>query len=157
MSYFITTTNGSRVQFSENDVLTALANTWTEASDGYAKRYYEKNVNGQRKRWVKYFHREVMKAKDSEIIDHINQDKLDNRKENLRVASKDLNALNSSKARGSINYRGVIFNKQAKKYQARITIDKKTKHLGFFTTAEEAGKAYLRAQKEYLSGVQRNY
>lgn len=153
MSYFITTTNGARVQFSEDDVFTALANTWTGASDGYAKRYYEKAVDGQRKRWVKYFHREVMKAKDGEIIDHINQDKLDNRRENLRVADRSLNALNSRKSKGSVKYRGVFFNKQSGKYQAGITINGRTKYLGAFFSAKEASEVYLKAQKEYLNGV----
>ena len=151
--YYITTTNGHKVLFSEGDVFTALANTWTKERDGYAKRYYEKAVDGGRKRWVKYFHREVMNAEDGEIIDHINQDKLDNRRENLRLADRSLNALNSRKTRGRTGYRGVRFNKQANKYQAVITIRKKVKHLGFFATAEEASEAYLKAQKEATSGV----
>lgn len=150
MSYFITTTNGHRVYFSSEDALTALANTWTAAIDGYAKRYYEKQIDGKRVRWVKTFHREVLQPQSDEIVDHINQDKLDNRRENLRFASKSLNALNSSRSKGNIPYRGVLFNKQFGKYQARITVDKKTRHLGFFTTAEEASEVYNKAQKEVI-------
>jgi len=148
MGYYITTTNGYKVTFSEEDVFTALANTWTNASDGYAKRYYEKNEDGKRARWVKYFHREVVKPADGEVVDHINQDKLDNRRENLRIADRSLNALNSKKVRGSVPYRGVRFSHQNAKYKATITINKKQKHLGFFTTPEEAGNAYLKAQEE---------
>ena len=151
--YYITTTNGHKVLFSEEDVFTALANTWTKASDGYAKRYYEKAVDGGRKRWVKYFHREVMNAKDGEIIDHINQDMLDNRRENLRVADKSLNALNTAKFKSSTGYRGVTFSKQSGKYQANITIHKKRYYLGSFDTAKEAGKSYLKAQEAYLNGI----
>ena len=153
MTYFLTTTNGNRVYFSEADMFTALANTWTETSDGYAKRYYEKNVNGVRKRWVKYFHREVMKPRDGQIIDHINQDKLDNRRDNLRVASKSVNALNSLKSRGAVPYRGVIWSKNHNKYHARIVLNGKQKHLGSFDNPESASLAYNNAQKEVLNNV----
>jgi len=151
--YFVTTTNGHKIQFSEEDVFTALANTWTKASDGYAKRYYEKSENGKRVRWVKYFHREVTNAPDGVVIDHINQDKLDNRRENLRPASKSLNGLNSSFVKGKVPFRGVFFNNQAGKYTARITIDGKTRHLGYFDEPEEAHAAYLTKQKEATSVV----
>ena len=147
--YFITTTNGDRVYFSENDWAVALSQTWTRATDGYAKRYHEKAVNGKRLRWVDYFHRMVMNPNKDEIIDHINQDRLDNRRENLRVASKSLNAINSSKSRGKTSkYRGVFFNKRVGKFTARIKVDGKAKHLGFFSDEKLAGEAYLKAQKE---------
>lgn len=152
MANYLTTTNGHKVLFSDEDVFTALANTWTVTTDGYAKRFYEQTVDGNRKRWVKYFHREVMQPKGSEIIDHINQDKLDNRRENLRIATKSLNALNSKKTRSGTGYRGVQLNKQADKYQALITVDKKTHHLGFYDSVKEASKAYLKAQEEAING-----
>ena len=39
-------------------------------------------------------------------------------------------------------YRGVGLKKSSSKYYAAITINNKTKHLGYFTTAFEAAKAY---------------
>ena len=151
--FYITSTNGQKVYFSEEDTLTALSSTWTVATDGYAKRYYEKTIDGIRKRWVKHMHREFMQAEQDQIIDHINQDKLDNRRENLRVASKSLNALNSRKSKGKVPFRGVFFNTQADKYTARITINGKTLHLGYFDEPEIAHAAYLIKQKEATSVV----
>ncbi len=150
---FLTTTNGHKVLFSDEDTSIALANTWTMTTDGYAKRFYEKNIAGKRVRWVKYFHREVMGAEDGQIVDHINGNKLDNRKSNLRIASKSLNALNTKKYKGSIPHRGVIFNKQAGKYQARITFNKKSHHLGFFTDPLEASATYINRQKELTNVI----
>lgn len=149
MAYFITTTNGARVQFSEEDVFTALANTWTEASDGYAKRYYEKAVDGQRNRWVKYFHREVMKAKDGEIIDHINQDKLDNRRENLRVADRSLNALNTSKNKG---YTLRKLRNGSSRYDVRLVVNGKLIVCKTFNSEEEAKSVYETKKQEAING-----
>lgn len=130
---------------------------WSINSDGYVKSWVEKSrldptYTGKRERRVIYLHRLVMDAKEDEIIDHINQDKLDCRKSNLRVATKSINALNSSKVKSTTGYRGVIRNKQnGKPYRARITVDGRQIHLGAFDTALEASKAYLTKQKELLS------
>lgn len=50
-------------------------------------------------------HRVVMKT--HKMIDHINGDKLDNRKENLRPTNHSLNAMNMRKHRGKSVYKGV--------------------------------------------------
>lgn len=120
---------------------------WGVTYDGYAKRYVEKLVDGKRKRWVYHLHREVIGAKKGEIVDHINGDRLDNRRSNLRIASKSLNALNSPKNKG------FYFRNQNKKWHARIKFNKIEKHLGFFDTPEAASAAYQKAKKEILSVV----
>ena len=125
--------------------------SWT-ISDGYVKKFFEKNIDGERKRWVKYLHREIMGAKPGQIVDHINQNKLDNRRSNLRLADKSLNALNSNKSRGKTGLRGVVVNTQrGKPFKARITHLGKQIHLGSFNTAREAHQAYLTKQKELIA------
>lgn len=83
------------------------------------------------------------------LVDHIDQDKLNNRIENLREASKSLNAINSNLIRGEVGYRGVSLNKSAKipTYQARIKKNYKEINLGCFATAEEASAAYEEARR----------
>ncbi len=101
-----------------------------------------------------YFHRLVMNAKPNEIIDHINENPLDNRRENLRIVDKSVNELNSSKARpkSKTGVRGITLTKN-KKYRVRLTFRKETYELGVFESLEEAQKAYQDKKEEVLLNV----
>lgn len=148
----IKSTNDFDIFINSSDLELISQYAWTVTKDGYAKKYLEWKQDGVRKRKVVYMHRLIMDAKENQIIDHINQNKADNRRSNLRIASKSLNALNSHKTRSTTGYRGVISNKQkGKPFKARLTIDGKQIHLGTFNTPQEAHKAYLTKQKEVTS------
>ena len=147
------TTNNKNYLISLSDFDKVASITWTRPKDGYIKKYLEKMVNGKRVRSVILQHRLVMGAKHGELIDHINGDTADNRRENLRIASKSLNALNTQKTKGAIPYRGVIFNKKNNKYQAVITIMHKKQHLGFFSSADAASDAYQTRQMEVICPI----
>ena len=78
-----------------------------------------------------------------ELLDHIDMDKLNNRIENLRDADKELNSWNRGlQANNTSGFRGVSWNKAAGKWHAYIKIKGKRKHLGLFSTPEEASAAY---------------
>lgn len=85
-------------------------------------------------------HRVIMNAGGNEIIDHINGDGLDNRKENLRVVSNRAN-LNNRHSKKKSKYPGIYFSKK-KRWIARITINGKRKYIGSFKNEKEAYKAY---------------
>ena len=74
-------------------------------------------------------------------IDHIDRCCTNNHVNNLRYATHSENQYNKA-ARGSCPYMGVSFNKAARKYQAHIRLNGRSKHLGLFATAEEAARAY---------------
>lgn len=77
------------------------------------------------------------------FIDHINQNKNDNKIENLRLCTRSENQYNrGSYKNNKSGYKGVSFNKALNKYSAQMRINDKKKHLGYFTTAELAKKAY---------------
>ena len=59
--------------------------------------------------------------------------------------------LNDSKASKGLYPTGVHYEKQKQKYRANITIDGKAKHLGLFTTANEAEISYLIAKSDYIA------
>ena len=92
-----------------------------------------------------WLHRYILNNTDSnKVIDHINRDKLDNRRENLRTVSYSLNNRNKRKRDGtSSQYQGVAFRVRTKKWQAQIKINSKTVHLGTFKSEEEAYQRYL--------------
>lgn len=145
----ILSTNCKTILIDDEDLELVSQYSWTVTKDGYAKKYLEKLVDGKRLRRVVYIHRLIMDAKENELVDHINQDKTDNRRSNLRLASKSLNSLNSHKVRSLTGYRGVIKNTQkGKAFKARITHLGRQIHLGCYDTPQEAHKAYLTKQKE---------
>jgi hypothetical protein len=80
-------------------------------------------------------------------VDHINRDPLDNRMVNLRVVDYTANN-RSRRVSGISRYPGVRFHKQARKWQARITVDKKRINLGLFACEKDAARAYRAAFKK---------
>jgi hypothetical protein len=80
-------------------------------------------------------------------IDHINGIKTDNRIENLRWVSRSTNNRNRPSTKG------YCWSKQMQKWMARITIDGKQKHLGFFETEAKARAAYIDAYNLFFPGV----
>jgi len=91
-----------------------------------------------------YIHRLVIGAKPKEIVDHINGNGLDNRLENLRIVSRQMNKANTNRGR-SLNYIGVSFasdKKRTKPYRVQVSINGNKKTIGYFAEIEEAAKAY---------------
>ena len=85
-------------------------------------------------------------------IDHININPLDNRIENLRVATHSQNQRNRNKLKNcSSKYKGVYWNKQRNKWEARIRIDGKKKYLGLFDNEQEAAEAYKKKYDEIMN------
>jgi hypothetical protein len=119
---------------------------WSLTSDGYAQhRIY---FSGTFK--ALYLHRLIMRPASGYVVDHINGDKLDNRRSNLRVVKTSENSQNSSLKKFSSHFKGVCFDAKAKKYRADIRKNKKRTGLGFFTDPIDAAIAYdLAAQELY--------
>lgn len=76
------------------------------------------------------------------IIDHINNNRLDNRVENLQITTNRENCSKDRKNKTSI-YTGVHFHKQSKKWASHIWIVNEQVHLGYFDNEIEAYNAYL--------------
>ena len=82
-------------------------------------------------------------------IDHINGDKLDNRRENLRLATRREQSMNPSdplSVRNTSGYRGVHFTKATQKWSAQIGVAHRQVYLGQFETIEEAIEARRTAE-----------
>ena len=90
------------------------------------------------------FHRKI-----PQFIDHIDRNPLNNRIENLRETTRQLNQLNTNMyATNKSGFRGVSFYKQSKKWRAAICIQKKYIHLGLYDTKEEAYAARVAYEKQ---------
>lgn len=121
------------------DVELARKYKWSLHTNGYVRCRHDGRT--------KFLHRIVLGAKDDEEIDHINLNKLDNRKSNLRKCEHHQNCFN----RRSINrgIRKIMNRKLSKPYCVTITVKGRSIHLGYFSTYEEALKARLEAEKKY--------
>ena len=98
-----------------------------------------------------YLHRFIMNPPDDMVVDHINRNKLDNRRENLRICTPHENSFNASiKRNNTSGVPGVSFDKSRNKWVAYITINKERKNLGLYKTKEEAIEARRRAEIEYF-------
>lgn len=87
-----------------------------------------------------------------EELDHIDQNKMNNRIENLRPATRAENCQNQGLRRNnSLGYSGVSWNKATKKFKAYIMVDNKEIYLGLFDIVEEAFLAYQLAKIKYHS------
>jgi hypothetical protein len=84
------------------------------------------------------------------VIDHINDNKLDNRVENLQIVTQRYNVF-KTQGNYSSQYKGVYWNKNEKKWKSRITINGKKKYLGRFENEYDAHLAYEKALQELVN------
>lgn len=90
-----------------------------------------------------YMHRLIMKPEPYDKVDHINGNKHDNRRENLRVATAAQNQMNRHVAVAKSGYKGVW--KHGSMYRAHIKYNGKSIRLGSYKTPEKAARAYNQA------------
>ena len=96
-------------------------------------------------------HQMILKVPKGMVVDHINNDGMDNRSANLRAATLAQNSYNRKKLSKQCNskYKGVCWYKASLKWHARIMFEKKRIHLCYFKNEIDAAKAYDEAAKKY--------
>ena len=99
---------------------------------------------------VIYMHRLILDAQKGQFTDHINGNRIDNRRSNLRLCSPAQNAKNQGiKINNTTGYKGVSFDKKRGKFHAYIKIDYRRKHLGYFDSILDAAEAYRVGASKY--------
>jgi hypothetical protein len=122
-----------------------------------ANGYQKVNLYKNKTVFQRYVHRLVVSSFydtddfENKEVDHINHKTTDNRLSNLRICTSQQNSYNRQISKNNTSgYRGVSYNKirKTRPWQASIYMYGKRKHLGFFTTKEEASQAYEEKAKE---------
>ncbi len=117
----------------------------------YFDRYAQGNIreNGKQKHWRMHWSVIGRPQKGFEV-DHVNGNKLDNRKENLRVVIHGENQRNKGKYKNNTSgFKGVWLNKRADRWIAQIRINKNRLNLGTFKDKKLAYQAYCNACAKY--------
>ena len=127
---------GGKAIVSKEDYKRVSKYSWNQNKRGYVRgKVEDKNVS---------LHRFVMNAKPEDPgVDHIDGNKLDNRKENLRFADELQNGANRLKTKNAASkYYGVTYYKNTKKYYSRFVIKGKIIYCGQYDIEKEAAVAY---------------
>jgi hypothetical protein len=127
----------------DDDFELASAYIWCINGSGYATAWINKrNV---------FMHRFIMDAQKGQEIDHINSDKLDNRKDNLRFCNHLQNVLRIGVRKNSTTgYVGVSKKNTGKPFRAYLRSAGIQLFLGTFDAAEEAAIAYNECAKKHF-------
>ena len=117
---------------------------WRLSMKGYAERTGIKK--GETARSTILMHREILKARHGMWVDHINRDKLDNKKKNLQLVTPSQNRMNSVGRTNTL--KGVSWNKTKKNWLASIRLEGRTIYLGSFSNQKDAALTYDKAAKK---------
>lgn len=119
---------------------------WNINANGYARTYVSiRCKNGKYSSYCVVLHKLLFKSDNKMVVDHINHNKLDNRRSNLRLVSRAINALNT---KANLND-GVGVKKRFKKWNVHLTINDRFTHLGSFNSQEEA----IAYRKQYINNL----
>ena len=146
----ITLTKGFESTVDDEDFEWLSRFRW-QANLGYKPRAV-RNSQGKNGAKMIYMHREIMRAREHEVVDHINGDPLDNRKGNLRLCTTHQNSFNQQlRKQNKSGYKGVFHrpDNPKKPWSVRIGFNGVGRYVGYFATKEEAALAYNEAAKKY--------
>lgn len=142
---------GREVSVDDGDLHLFLGYEWSFRKSGFTE-YLQKSIYVDGKYvGVRSLHRFITGCPDGMVVDHINGNGLDNRRENLRVCTQSENLRNRKMHQNNASgFKGVFFDPapRSKPWRSRITVSGKRFNIGRFDTPEEAYAAYCKASLE---------
>lgn len=141
--------SGSFFEIDESDFLLTSSFKLGIMKRSDRKGFYVKCEDKKTRKYVGLLHRILLNVEDRNIVvDHIDNNGLNNRRSNLRLATYVQNQQNRHSSINEIP--GVFFRKDRNKWASKITVNKKLINLGHFDTFEEAKIERLKAEKQFF-------
>lgn len=138
----IVTTKGEVILIDKSDESVARKYTWHIDSKGYA--------NGCSNKTHVRLHRLILNPPEGLVVDHINHNKLDNRRANLRVVTNQMNQFNLVEGKNNKSGKvGVHFNKQSQKWCSQITLNGKIISSKLFDNKDDAIRNRIELENQY--------
>ncbi|WP_066735776.1 HNH endonuclease [Cupriavidus sp. D384] len=152
----IKTCNGDEIMVDAEDYEMLSAFKWFVIHSGVVRNHPRKLRATEKTSRIMHRFLMGLETNDRRQVDHINGNRLDNRKGNLRVCSGAENNRNKvTQVNNTSGFKGVSFYRRRQKFHARVQVYGRTHHVGYFDTAEDAYKAYcktaLRLHGEYAN------
>jgi hypothetical protein len=130
---------------------------WCASQHSRTAWYAKKRISGpdRASRKIIIMHRFILGLSEPRpLVDHVNGNGLDNRRENLRLATQSQNQQNRGPSYGR-KLKGVCFDKSDGRWLASIRINGISRSLGRFGTPEEAARAYDAADRRHFGAFAR--
>lgn len=139
-----TVKSGKTFLIDEDDLDFVKQYRWSVDKDGYVR-------GGKGKERNLKLHRVLLNVQKGQVVDHINGNPSDCRKNNLRITTQHNNTFNAKLPKSSTTgYKGVCFDKSRNKYMAHIHPNGRMIFLGYFDDVIEAAHAYDEAASLYF-------
>ena len=151
-------TKGCWVTIDDQDIPIIIRGSWyaNVAANGmvYARRSWREG--GVRK--SEFLHRAIIGAKKGDLVDHLDGNPMNCRRSNLRIVNHNQNGTNK-RTYSKHGFKGIKFMEgRTKPWATVVSVNGKTKTIGYFLTKEEAAEAYDAAVRKLLgSGVSLNF
>jgi hypothetical protein len=142
----------ARVLLDPEDAVWACQHRWGRDPNGYVRRRVYTGAYVRRHAGHEVLSRRIMglQTGDPRRVDHINGDKLDNRRSNLRIATDAQNAPNQGSRGGSSRHRGVTWDRARGKWMAYGTLNGRRKALGRFDSEDRAAEVAAAWRAEHM-------
>jgi hypothetical protein len=141
-------TNGGECLVDIDDYKYISQFNWHRKKDGYAARTVFSNGKFKTIR----MHREILGLSNSSrniFVDHVNHNRLDNQKINIRIVTPSQNAANArKKSTNKSGYKGVHWCKEQEKWRVSIRVDGKLINIGRFKNLDDAALMYNKKAQE---------
>jgi len=142
-------TRGYKSIIDDCDIDLVSGYSWNASDDGAGNVRAMSSTGGRKNRKTIHMARLILNAPNGMYVDHINRNTLDNRRKNLRLCTPGQNMCNRRiQSNNTSGYRGVTWDRQKKKWAARLKHGGKSIHLGRFDDKELAAKAFDEAAKK---------